>query len=85
MVSSESTSGPQKKTVKLVVSSDYHPFGYKDYTAMHDLSDTVSILKTAGSSNPRQGEMTFLFRGRKLTKEEENITFEELMRKVSST
>jgi hypothetical protein len=72
----------EKKTIKLVVSPQYHSLGYQDYTAVHDVSDPLSILKSAGSSTTRPGEMTLLFRGRKITPEEENISFETLMKKV---
>ena len=76
----------QKKTIKLVVSPQFHSLGYCDYTATHNVSDPLSILKSAGSSSstPRVGDMTLLFRGRKITPEEENISFESLMQKVSS-
>jgi hypothetical protein len=78
------SSETQKKTIKLVVSPQHHSLGYQDYTAIHNVSDPLSILKAAGSSTTRLGEMSLLFRGRKITPEEENISFESLMKKVCS-
>jgi len=77
-----STSETRKKEIKLVVSPQYHSLGYKDYTAFHDLSDTPFILKSAASADSCPGEMTLLFRGRKITSEDEKISFEQLMNKV---
>jgi hypothetical protein len=82
MSTSEQQQPQQKKTIKLVVSPQYHSLGYQDYTAVHDVSDPLSILKSAGSSTTRPGEITLLFRGRKITPEEEDISFETLMKKV---
>jgi hypothetical protein len=72
-----------KKTIKLVVPPQYHPLGYKDYTASHNLSETPSLLKSAGSQNGQLGGMTLLFRGRRISPEEEAMTFEDLIKKVN--
>ena len=73
---------PKKKSVRLIVPSHYHSLGYQDYAGQVDLSDTPYLLKNAGTQNGDIRGMTLLFRGRKLTIEEENITFKELIEKV---
>lgn len=73
---------PRRKTIKLVFCSQDIAQGYRDYTAAHELSDTPSVLKTVATPSLRNGGMTLLFRGRKLTSDEENMTFESLMEKV---
>jgi len=83
-MSSSSEPSP-RKTVKLVVSQQYSHYGYQNYTGIHDLSETPALLKTirTSSSSPRPGEMTLFFRGRRITAEEEDMTFESLMKTVS--
>ena len=73
----------RKKTIKLVFSPHDIALGYRDYTSVHELSDTPIILKKSASPNSRAEGMTLLFRGRKITSEEENMTFEALIEKVS--
>lgn len=82
--SSEQPPLPQRKTVKLVVSPQYFPYGYHDYTGTHYLSETPALLKTVRATSPRAGDMTLFFRGRRITPEEENMTFEALMKTVLS-
>jgi hypothetical protein len=82
-----SSAETRRKTIKLVVSPQYRSTGYQDYTAIHDISDKVSVLKDAALANNRNdgtpnAEMTLLFRGRKITPEEESFSFEALMEKV---
>jgi len=74
------TEATRRKTIKLVFTPQDHELGYRDYVADHDLSDSPSILKSIG--NNAQREMNLLFRGRKVTPEEEAMTFEALMQKV---
>ena len=73
------------KTIKLVVPPQYHDLGYQDYTATLSLSETPSTLKRAGTQNGLLDGMTLLFRGRRITPEEEQVSFEELMKKVLLT
>lgn len=73
---------PTTKTIKLVVPPQYHSLGYQDYTSTLSLSETPSVLKRAGSQNGLQEGMTLLFRGRRITPEEEHISFQDLMKKV---
>ena len=81
---SSSSQASRKKTVKLVVPPQYYSYGYQDYTGIHDLSETPALLKTIGATAPRVGEMTLLFRGRRIKPEEEDMTFETLMKTVLS-
>jgi hypothetical protein len=73
----------RKKTIRLVVPPQYHPLGYKDYIASHDLSDSPSLLKHAGSRDGQLPGMTLLFRGRKISPEEETMSFDALIKKVT--
>lgn len=84
MSSSSPETPPQRKIVKLVVSPQYFQYGYQDYAGIHCLSETPALLKTVGATSPRAGEMTLLFRGRRIKPEEENMTFEVLMKTVLS-
>jgi len=70
------------KTIKLVVPPQYHPLGYQDFTATLSLSETPLALKRAGTQNGLLKGMTLLFRGRRISSEDENIPFLELMKKV---
>lgn len=74
----------QRKTIKLVVPPHYHSLGYQDYVAELNLSDTPLTLKSAGSRNGDVEGMTLLFRGRRITPDEENLSFEQLMEKVTT-
>jgi len=76
------TERPLKKTVKLIVPPHYHVLGYQDYTAQVDLSDTPILLKAAGTRHGDIQGMTLLFRGRKISPEEENMSFWELIQRV---
>jgi hypothetical protein len=76
------TVSSQKRTIRLVVPPQYHPLGYTEYTGTHDLSDSPSLLKLAGSRDGQLPGMTLLFRGRKISPEEEVMTFDTLMKKV---
>jgi hypothetical protein len=71
------------KTIKLVVPPQYHDLGYQDYTATVPLSETPSTVKRAGTQNGLLDGMTLLFRGRRITPEEEQVSFQDLMKKVS--
>jgi len=86
-MSSEETSQettPKIKTAKLIVPPHYHLLGYHNYTTNVDLSlDTPLTLKSAGSRNGDVQGMTLLFRGRKISPEEENMTFSQLISRVS--
>ena len=81
---SSSSEPSRTKTVKLVVSPQYFSYGYQDYTGIHDLSETPALLKTVGTTTLRDGDMTLLFRGRRIKPEEEIMTFEALMKTVPS-
>ena len=77
---------PASKTIKLVLSSQYN--GVQNYTAVRPITDPVSILKSVplSSTGPyvRRDDLTLLFRGQKVSREDEEGTFEALMRKVRS-
>ena len=75
-----SASETRKITIKLVGS----PPGYRDYTAVHDVADKLSVLTTAAkdANYAHAPRMTLLFRGQKITPQELDITFEALIQKV---
>jgi hypothetical protein len=79
---SSSSEPSRRKTVKLVVSPQYFPYGYQDYTGIHDLSEPLSFLRIVGTTSLRDGDMTLLFRGRRIKPEEETMTLEALMKTV---
>jgi hypothetical protein len=81
-MSSSSSEAIQKKTIKLVVSNQRHEFGLSDYSALHSITDTVSILKSVYDTSLGPNDLILLFRGRKISNQDENLTFEALMQKV---
>jgi hypothetical protein len=82
MSTSSSSSKPPTKYIRLLVPHEYHCLGYQDYAGHHVLSDTPAFLKSPDSETGRLGGITLLFRGQRISPEEENMTFEELMKKV---
>jgi hypothetical protein len=85
MAASDGAEMPQemRKTAKLIVPPHYHSLGYRNHTVEVDLAlDTPLDLKRAGSRNGDVHGMTLLFRGRKISPDEEKMTFKELIEKV---
>jgi hypothetical protein len=83
-MSSSSSSAVQKKTIKLVVSNQRHELGVSDYSALHSITDTVSSLKSVYHTSLGPNDLILLFRGRKISTQDENLTFEALMQKVQT-
>jgi hypothetical protein len=81
-MSSSSPEAVQKKTIKLVVSNQRHEFGLSDYSALHSITDSVSILKAVYNASLGPNNLILLFRGRKISTQDQNLTFEALMQKV---
>jgi len=83
-----SSPDPAWKTIKLIVSPQYKAIGVQTYTAVHAITDPVSVLKSvpfiSASPSVRRDDLMLLFRGRKISHEDEEGTFEALMQKVQS-
>jgi hypothetical protein len=75
---------PQRKAIRLIVPAQYRPLGYREYSGVHDLSDSPSLLRKHASLDGALAGMSMLFRGRRLRPEEEAMSFDALMKKVHS-
>jgi hypothetical protein len=78
---SSSEEGPMQ--VKLVVSYQNELGRDYEYNNIHVLSDTLAVIIARASEELRRGNPTILFRGRRVTPEEANMTFREIKERVS--